>query len=82
MELVAFVLRERREELLVELARQSAQLGERLATRSGHVHYMPPAVVLVASPLDQPGLFELVEQADELSAVVAERIRDRTLRLA
>ena len=40
------------------------------------------AVAGVAAPLDQALLLELVEQADELAAVVAERVGDRALRLA
>ena len=40
------------------------------------------AVVRVAAPLDEALLLELVEQADELAAVVAERVGDRALRLA
>ena len=42
---------------------------------------MAPAVVGVALALDEPMLFELVEQADERAAVVAECVRDRGLRL-
>ena len=43
---------------------------------------MAAAVVRVALALDEALLLELVEQADELAAVVAERVGDRALRLA
>ena len=42
---------------------------------------MPPAVLRVALALDEASLLELVEQPDELPAVVAERVGDRALRL-
>ena len=42
---------------------------------------MPAAVVRVAAALDEALLLELVEEADELAAVVAERVGDRALRL-
>ena len=42
---------------------------------------MPAAVVGVAPALDEALLLELVEEADELAAVVAERVGDRALRL-
>ena len=45
-------------------------------------HEVPAAVVRVALPLDEPLLLELVEQADQLAAVVAERVGDRALVLA
>jgi len=42
---------------------------------------VPPAVVGIAAALDQALLLELVEEADEPAAVVAERVGDRRLRL-
>src|SRR6185437_14416138 len=39
-------------------------------------------VLGVAPALDEAGLFHLVKQADELTAVVIEGVRDRALRLA
>ena len=42
---------------------------------------MPAAVVRVAAPLDEPTLLEFVQQPDQLAAVVAQRVRDRALRL-
>ena len=42
---------------------------------------MAPPVVRVAPALDEALLLELVEQPDELAAVVAERVGDRALRL-
>jgi hypothetical protein len=42
---------------------------------------VPPAVGLIAPPLDQPSLLELVEEADELALVVAARVGNRALRL-
>ena len=38
---------------------------------------MPTAVVRVALPLHQPLLLELVQEPDQLAAVVAERVGDR-----
>ena len=43
---------------------------------------MAPPVVRVALALDQAALLELVEDADELAAVVAEDVGDLALRLA
>jgi hypothetical protein len=43
---------------------------------------MPAAVVRVALSLDETMLLELVQQPDQLAAVVAERVGDRALRLA
>ena len=43
---------------------------------------MAAAVVGIAAPLDEAALLELVEEPDELAAVVAERVGDRPLRLA
>jgi hypothetical protein len=43
---------------------------------------VPAPVGRIAASLDEPALLELVEQADELAAVVAERVRDRPLGLA
>ena len=48
----------------------------------GQADDVPAAVVRVAAALDEPLLLELVEQPDELPAVVAERVGDRALRLA
>ena len=43
---------------------------------------MPAPVDRIALALDETGLLELVQQADEPAAVVAERIGDRRLRTA
>ena len=43
---------------------------------------MPAPVVGIATALDQPALLELVEQPDQLAAVVAQCVGDRTLGLA
>ena len=43
---------------------------------------MSTSVIGISAALDQPSLLELVEQTDQLAAVVAERVGDRTLRLA
>ena len=43
---------------------------------------MAAAVGRVAAALDEARLLELVEEADELPPVVAERVGDRALRLA
>ena len=79
---LALALVERCEELLLELARERAELGQRLPPGRGHLDHVAPAVGRIAAALDQPGRLELVEQADQLAAVVAERVRDRALRLA
>ena len=48
----------------------------------GEADEVAAAVARVAAALDEALLLELVEQADELAPVVAERVGDRALRLA
>ena len=43
---------------------------------------MPASVVGIATALDKPALLELVEQPDQLPAVITERVGDRALVLA
>src|SRR5690349_21341997 len=82
MQLRPLGLVERNEELRFETLREAAQTLERAASRRCHAHDLPPPVGGVALPFDEPLLLELVEQADELALVVAERSGDRALRLA
>ena len=48
----------------------------------GQPDEVPPAIGRVAAPLDQLARLEVVEQADEVAPVVAERVGDHRLRLA
>src|ERR671935_3313815 len=72
---------ERSEELLLHLARDLTQAGKLLLPGRFQAHHVAPAVCRIASPFDQVGLLELVEQADEPAAVVSEGVGDRGLRL-
>jgi len=79
---LALVERERGEELAVELLRQRAHLRQHLPSLRRHDDDLATAVLRIAAALDEACFLELVEQADELPAVVAERIGDRALGLA
>src|SRR5512133_2859828 len=81
MELVPLRVAEWLEELVLEVARERAQPPQRALPLCRELHEMAAAVIRVALPLDQAALLELVEQADELAAVVAEGVGDRALRL-
>jgi len=70
---------ERREELVLDLARERPQPAEGGGALGGERDEMPAAVVRIAAALDEALLLELVEQADELAAVVAEGVGDRAL---
>jgi hypothetical protein len=43
---------------------------------------MAAAIVGITAPFDQLAILELVQQSDEVAAVVTERVSDRRLRLA
>ena len=79
---LALVARERSEEVVIELLGERPQPAELLLAVGGKPDEMSAAVVGVALPLHEPLLLELVQEADELAAVVAERVGDRALRLA
>ncbi len=72
---------ERCEELVLQPPGQRAQLAEHLLAVGCEADEVATPVVGAALALDEPLLLELVEQSDERSAVVAERVRDRRLRL-
>jgi hypothetical protein len=72
---------ERREEVVVELSCERTEASQSLLPFGGQADDVAPAVVGVAAALDESLLLELVEQPDQLAAVVAERVGDRTLRL-
>ena len=82
VELGSFVLVERGEELVVELAGERTELGERPLAGGGQPNDVASPVGRVAASLDEAAILELVEQAHELAAVLAESICDRSLRLA
>src|SRR5439155_2909618 len=72
---------ERREELLLDLLGDPAEPDELPLAVGGEADDVAAPVGGIALPHDQAALLELVEQADELAAVDAERVRDRRLRL-
>src|SRR5205823_3364788 len=82
VELGALALVERSEEIVFEPARKGSQLRERALAVGGELDDVPATVVRVAAALDEAAVLELVQQADELAAVVSERVRDCALRLA
>ena len=55
---------------------------QRLLAGRRQTHDLASPVAWIAPPLHEAPVLELVEQADELAAVVAERIGDLPLRLA
>ena len=81
LQLFALVFGERREELALDLARELAEADEHSSALGSKPHEVAAAIARVAAALDEASLLELVEQTDELATVIAERVRDRTLRL-
>src|SRR2546429_740404 len=77
----AFPVIEGSEELLLDLLRKGTELLQRPFPVRCETDEVPAAVLGIATALDEPLLLELVEQADELAAVVAQRVGDRSLRL-
>ena len=82
VQLGALGLVERREEIVLQAAGQPSEPRERTLAVGGHVDDVPSPVGGIALSLDETALLELVEQADELAAVIAEGVRDRPLGLA
>ena len=82
VEFGALGVRQRGEEFVVERVREGADLDQGARADRAEPDGMSAAVARVASTLDQAFLLQLVEQSDELAAVVAERVGDRALRLA
>src|SRR5919202_676980 len=78
----ALVLAERGEEVVLDPARERTQAPERPLPFRSETNGVAAAVVRIAPALDEVPLLELVEQPDELPAVVPERVGDGTLRLA
>src|SRR2546421_12705104 len=72
---------ERRQEVVLESLGEGTEAIQRLPSVGRNVDQLPSAVRLIAATLDQSALFQLVQQPDELPAVVTERICDRALRL-
>ena len=83
VELLPLAFLERREELVLELApRARAALRASSARRASSRRCGADGRAGSRCRSTRPCLLELVEQADELAAVVAERVGDRALRLA
>src|SRR3954447_9378224 len=82
VELLAFLVRQRHEEVVLDAGRELAQLVQHLAAGRRHLDDLPSPVSLVALPAHEARFLELVEQPDELALVVAERVGDRARRLA
>ena len=76
-----FLLAERIEEVVLDPLRESAQPLQRPLPVRREADDVPTAVVGIATALDEPLLFEFVEQSDELAAVVPQCVGDRALRL-
>ena len=72
----AFLGGEGREELPLDALRDRAQLVEAALAVGRQPDEVAAAVVLVALTLGEAALLELVEDPDELAAVVAERVGD------
>ena len=81
MQLLSLLGVERREELVLQALGQCAELRQRALAVGCDPDDLPAPVVGIALALDERLLLELVEQADERAAVVAERVRDLRLRL-
>ena len=71
---------ERGEELLLDALRDRAELCERLASLRRQRHQVAPAVDRIPLAQHEPALLEVVEQADDLAAVVVEPVGDHPLR--
>ncbi len=82
VELGAFGAVERGKKVVLEPACERAQPAERASAGGSETDKVAATVAGVAAALDEAALLELVEQADELTAVVGERVGDRALRLA
>src|SRR3954469_7245962 len=82
MELLPLIRLERREERLLDIARDRPELCKLLLARRLQADEMAAAIRGIAAPLDQAGFLELVEETDEPAAVIAEGVGDRRLRLA
>src|SRR5436190_5467279 len=82
MQLLALPRIERREEVFVGALDDLPKSVQGALTLGGERDEMPPPVGWVPPPLDQSALLELVEQADQMAAVVAQGVRDHRLRLA
>ena len=82
VELASLVLVERGEEVVIELAGERTELGERALTGGGQPDDVSSPVGGITASLDEAAILEFVEQPHELAAVIAESICDRSLRLA
>src|SRR6266576_1535690 len=80
-QLAPFALVEGGEELVFEAFREAAEPTERLSSVRRDLDDLSAPIGRVAAPLDQTGLLELVEQADQLALVVAEGVGDCAWRL-
>jgi len=78
----AFLLAERGEEVILDLLRERSQPPQHPLAIAGEADEVSAAVVRIATALDQPALLELVEESDQLAPVVAQRVGDRALRLS
>src|SRR5262245_39038684 len=74
VELLALVVAQRREELVLELRGELAQPTERGLALRREAYDVAAAVGRVAAPLHETALLELVEEPDQLALVVAERV--------
>src|SRR5262249_12076632 len=70
IELRPFVVVEHREEVVLELSGDGAELRERPPPLGGEAHGVAAAVVRVAAALDEPAVLELVQEPHELASVV------------
>jgi EmrB/QacA subfamily drug resistance transporter len=82
MELGALLVAERSEEILFDLPREGAHLSQRLLPLGRQADDVAAPVLGIAPAFDEPSVLQLVEEPDELAAVVPEPVGDRPLRFA
>ena len=70
MQRAPLFVREGCEEVVLDSPSERAEATERPLAVGGECHEVPATVVRVAAALDEATILELVEQADELAAVV------------
>lgn len=71
---------ERGERLVVDLLKSAVQVPEELAAARGESDDRAATVGSVSTPLDQAGIFEAVEDRDEIRGIDAEQFGERLLR--
>jgi hypothetical protein len=81
MELRPLVAAQRRQEIRFDLTGEGPKCTKLPLSLGSDLHELPAAVLGIAATLDESPLLQLVEEAHELAAVVAESVRDGALSL-